>query len=109
MHSTNVRNQVLIAARHAVKRKQQRAITEEMIRLTLEFGEVEPHYGRLRYYLTDRMLRFAGLAHAVERLRGLCVITSPDGVVITTYRLPRFCRPGVLRRRQSKWSGPDLD
>lgn len=68
------------------KRMEQRAISDSMIECVLDFGEVFHRQGCFMYFLADRNLVKGCDASTVEASRGLVVITSADGVVITAYR-----------------------
>lgn len=86
-------------SRHARERMRQRAIGDAELLIALAVARPAHHLGDVLYLVTDRCLRGTPWARLADRLRGLCVVIAPDGVVKTVkwhYRTRR--RAGVLRR-----------
>ena len=79
---------------HAERRMNQRGITEAMIDLCMEYGKIIiQNDGAMAYVITDKiykkLLNNKGLKHMrkiIDRIKGLVVIVSGDGALITTYK-----------------------
>lgn len=89
---------------HALRRCQQRAVREEDLRVALRAKPVHDR-GDLVYRVTDRLLLRLGLAREAERLRGLVVVVTRDGVVRTVKWDFELRQRGLLRRsrRGGRW------
>lgn len=88
-------------SRHAQKRQSQRAIPSHFVELAVSFGRVLRSHGDLCYLLDDRSIRLAPgwVRQLSDRLRGLCVIVTPDNTIRTTmWRNDVRKNPGVLRK-----------
>ena len=59
---------------HVDRKKQQRAITDEMILVTLYYGTKKRTYKDISYTLTDRCLRSTQYEKYLDKLRGLTII-----------------------------------
>ena len=74
---------------HVQKRKQQRAITDEMIKIALIYGLKSWTYGKVKYVLTDRCLKSTLYYPFLDKLRGLTVIGdrqfNSECSILTTY------------------------
>jgi hypothetical protein len=70
---------------HVSARMSQRAISQEMIDCTMDFGEFFHRQGCVMYFLADRNKVIGVDAEVVRASRGLVVIASDDGVIITAY------------------------
>ena len=81
-------------SKHAGRRMKQRAISEDMVNMCMDFGKIFIQYdGTLAYIITDKiyrkLLKNKGLKHMykiIDRIKGLVVIISGDGSLITTYK-----------------------
>jgi hypothetical protein len=79
---------------HGKLRMNQRGITEQMIEICFDYGEIFiQRNGGFAYIITDkayaRLLKNKNLKidkKYLERMKGVVVIVSNDGVVITVYR-----------------------
>jgi hypothetical protein len=86
--------------RHALRRSRQRAVSQSMLELALDYGrELESFHDRA-FVFDDRSLRRApdAIRRQADRLRGLCVIVTDDHSVRTV--MWRRCKPGLLRRQR---------
>lgn len=74
---------------HVEKRKTQRAISHEMIKIAITYGKKEYSHGATRYKLYDRCLFNTPYYKVIDKLRGLCVIAirQKDNIyaIVTTY------------------------
>lgn len=74
---------------HYQRRKQQRAITEEMVQLCLTYGEKKRIRGALTYTILDKNLFKTSYKKYIDKLRGLRVVleTSSENQLslLTTY------------------------
>jgi len=61
---------------HFERRKQQRAITEEMIQLCITYGEKKRIRGALTYTLLDKNLKNTNYKKYLEKVRGLRVVLN---------------------------------
>lgn len=77
---------------------QQRGIRDTMVQIALDCGERRWSHDALCYQLTERALRHTPHARQSDRLRGLSVVTAPDGAIITVKWNYRLRQPGPLRR-----------
>lgn len=71
---------------HAQRRKQQRAINEDMIKIALLYGRKHHHQGAVIFTLSDRNLQKTPYAKFADFLRGLRVICEqkPSQIQIVT-------------------------
>jgi hypothetical protein len=95
-------NAALTVSGHAAVRMQQRGVTARMVRIALECGERAWSHGAVCHQVTERSLCGTPYATERDRLRGLCVVFGPDGMVITVKWDYRLCRPGPLRRANAE-------
>lgn len=72
----------LVLSEHALRRCQQRGVREEDLRVALRAKPVHDR-GDLVYRVTDLLLLQLGLARQADRLRGLVVVVTREGVVRT--------------------------
>jgi hypothetical protein len=74
---------------HLERRQQQRAITNDMIRVAIAYGQERfDHRGAIIYTLSDRKLKCSPYSRFTDALRGLqviCLQESPDIQILTTY------------------------
>jgi hypothetical protein len=74
---------------HLQRRQQQRAISNDMIRVAIAYGQQRSdRRGAIIYTLSDRQLKTSPYAKFTDTLRGLQVICLPDLQtlqIITTY------------------------
>jgi hypothetical protein len=74
---------------HLKRRQQQRAISNDMIRVAIAYGQQRfDHRGTIIYTLSDRKLKCSPYAKFTDALRGLqviCLKKSPDIEILTTY------------------------
>lgn len=74
---------------HVQKRKQQRGITHDMIKIAIVYGNKSWNYGQIKYTLTDRCLENTVYKKYVDKLRGLSVIgdrqINNQCSILTTY------------------------
>lgn len=74
---------------HVQKRKQQRGITHEMIKIAVAYGVKSWAFGQIKYTLTDRSLENTVYEKHLDKLRGLSVIgdrqTDNRCSILTTY------------------------
>ena len=74
---------------HLERRQQQRAITNDMIRVAIAYGQKRfDHHGAIVYTLCDRVLKFSPYAKFTDDLRGLqviCLHQASTPRVLTTY------------------------
>lgn len=91
-------NRVLAVSHHAEARMQQRGINTRMVGIALAYGERDWSHAAIRHRVTERSLRGTPCEDESDRLRGLCVVVSGDGMVITAKWDYRLRRPGPLRR-----------
>lgn len=68
---------------HAIRRMQQRAISEDAIQIALQYGQKTYSHGRQCFTLTDRILLKTPYAKRCDKLRGLCVVVGSTGDVVT--------------------------
>ena len=61
---------------HLKRRQQQRAISEEMIKVALAYGDKKYHRGAALYTLTDRKLAKSPYAKYTQELRGLTIVCN---------------------------------
>ena len=75
-------------SKHAKRRSQQRSIDDAAIQAALDWGTMIRQYGGSRvYHLGRRDVRRADRqGESLQRYRGVAVIVSRDGVVITVVR-----------------------
>ena len=83
---------------HAWLRLCHRRVPLQGVLLALETDPIFDH-GDLVYCLTDRFLMARRLSHLAERLRGLTVVVTRDGVIKTVKWDFQKKRKGLLRRR----------
>lgn len=86
--------------RHARTRAHQRAISQAMLDLALDYGRELADFCDRVYMMDDRSLRLApaGVRRLADRLRGLCIVVTEDDSVRTV--MWRRCKPGLLRRQR---------
>jgi hypothetical protein len=74
---------------HLERRQQQRAISNDMIRVAIAYGQQRfDRHGAIIYILSDRKLQCSPYAKFTDALRGLqviCLHNSPDIQILTTY------------------------
>lgn len=74
---------------HVQKRKQQRAITHEMIKIAIIYGKKTWAFGQIKYTITDRCLENTLYVKHLDKLRGLSVIGDRQKdnrcSILTTY------------------------
>jgi hypothetical protein len=87
----------LVLSEHAARRCQQRGIRPEDLYLALRAKPAWSH-GCLVYQITDRLLARLGLHTRADRLRGLTVVVTTTGVVLTVKWDFRLRKTGLLRR-----------
>jgi hypothetical protein len=87
---------------HSRARMQQRGITARMVRIALEYGERRFSRDAVCHQLTERALCGTPFVSESDRLRGLCVVISRDGSIITVKWEYRFREPGPLRRANAE-------
>lgn len=61
---------------HYERRKQQRAITEEMVQLCITYGEKKRIRGALTFTLLDKNLKHTNYNKYLEKVRGLRVVLN---------------------------------
>ncbi len=88
---------VLRFSAHALRRAQQRGIALRAILLALQTRPVFSR-GDMVFRITDRFLMRIGHTCLADRLRGLTVIVTGDGVIRTVMWDRRSRRTGCLRR-----------
>jgi hypothetical protein len=74
-------------ANHLQRRQQQRAISNDMIKIALAYGQKQyDNRGGIIYMLGDRALSNTPYARFIDCLRGLCVICrSESQAMVTTF------------------------
>lgn len=87
-------------SRHCRTRMQQRGIRPAMVEIALTHGDFRWSRCRLCFRVTDRSLRNTDHAARIDQLRGLVVVLSQGGMVITA-KWDRRLRPGLLRRSRT--------
>lgn len=87
---------------HSRSRMQQRGITARMVRIALEIGERQPSHEAVCHRITERRLLHTRFAAESDRLRGLCVVVSRDGRIVTVKWDYRLRQPGPLRRANAE-------
>ncbi len=90
--------------KHAEVRMNKRGITRQMIELVLMFGRKIYARGVVFYVIGKREIqRFHDKEAALKNMEGIQVLTSVDGVIITTYRNKnlRAIRPENHKHRHS--------
>jgi len=74
---------------HLERRQQQRAISNDMIRVAIAYGQQRfDRRGAIIYTLSDRKLKCSPYAKFTDALRGLqviCLQKFPDTQILTTY------------------------
>jgi hypothetical protein len=74
---------------HLERRQQQRAISNDMIRVAIAYGQQRfDRHGAIIYTLSDRKLKCSPYAKFTDALRGLqviCLKKYPDIEILTTY------------------------
>jgi hypothetical protein len=73
---------------HFQRRKQQRAVNNDMIKIALAYGRKKFIYGAVTFTLTDRNLSDSPYTKFDDMLRGLrvvCQVAPPNPIIITTY------------------------
>ncbi len=64
---------------HLQRRQQQRAISTDMIKIAVVYGQKRhDNRGGVIYMLGDRMLNNTPYAHFIDCMRGLCVVCKAD-------------------------------
>jgi hypothetical protein len=86
-------------SKHAGVRLQQRGITPTMLSAALTYGLREWSHGAILCQVTDRALRGTPLSREGDRLRGLVLVLSRDGTLITAKWDRKLSRPGPARRQ----------
>jgi hypothetical protein len=74
---------MLKLTRHASERMVQRGIRHEGLNLVLDYGEIRFSHGLMKIVLTDKCLRGTTAEKDMDKFRGLEVVVSSDGDVIT--------------------------
>lgn len=69
--------------RHARERMEERDINLEQVAITLCYGQFEWSDGKLVYEIEDRNLVGSPHEHLSAQLRGLRVVASPHGDIVT--------------------------
>ena len=87
---------------HSRRRMQQRGITARMVRIALEIGEKRQSHQAVCHRITERLLLHTRFAAESDRLRGLCVVVSLDGSIVTVKWDYRLRQPGPLRRANAE-------
>lgn len=85
MMTANTTPMPIALTHHVNARMNQRAISQEMIECVMDFGEFFHRQGCIMYFLADRNKVKGVDPEVVRASRGLVVITSDDGVIITAY------------------------
>jgi Domain of unknown function (DUF4258) len=86
-------------SKHALKRMYQRGLSIEKVQLVLLYGEAIYDRGALCFRVGRRVIaRCAKRGLDIRSLRGLHVIASDDGAIITIYRNNDFRRPRNIVR-----------
>jgi hypothetical protein len=98
MATNEVRELEIEMSEHSRARMQQRGITARMVRIALECGEQRWSHDALCHEVTERALCGTPFEPESDRLRGLCVVRSRDGIIITVKWGFQLRRPGPLRR-----------
>jgi hypothetical protein len=73
---------------HLQRRQQQRAITNDMIKIAIAYGVRKFIYGAVTFTLTDQKLSHTPYTKFYDVLRGLrvvCKAAPPNPIIITTY------------------------
>lgn len=73
---------------HLQRRQQQRAISNNMIKLAIIYGQRQFSHGALTFTLTDRNLRTTPYYRFIDALRGLrvvCIEGLPNPQILTAY------------------------
>jgi hypothetical protein len=73
---------------HLERRKQQRAINNDMIKIALLYGKKHHNKGAILFTITDRSLKKTPYFHYTEILRGLtvvCINGLPTPQILTVY------------------------
>lgn len=83
---------------HARQRLSQRGLRAEVIAIAVQLGVRSWNRGCYCHRITDRCLRGTAYERRADRLRGLCVVMAPDGVVVTVKREWDRCERGPLCR-----------
>lgn len=97
--STLCRDFEYVLVPHARCRMQQRGVTAAMIRTVVQHGEIRESHGRLCHLVTGATLRELAAVRDARRLHGLCVVTEPDGRIVTIKRLSTARMRRWRRRR----------
>lgn len=97
-----MQNQTIQFLDHSTLRAAQRGITEEMIKMTVNFGKVFYRQG-LRYFIClEKNLK--GIIHPskIEQYRNTVVILNESNQIVTCYKNEK----AISRiRRKKKWLG----
>lgn len=73
---------------HLIRRQQQRAINDVMIKIALLYGQKQFRYGAMLFTLNDKILRNTPYSKFTDVLRGLrvvCVNGLPNPQILTVY------------------------
>ncbi len=73
---------------HLERRQQQRAISQDMIRVAIAYGQKRFDHGAIVYTLSDRLLKHSPYAKFTDALRGLqviCLQSLNTYQILTTY------------------------
>ena len=74
---------------HLQRRQQQRAISNDMIRVAIAYGQKRfDHHGAIVYTLSDRLLKHSPYSKFTDTLRGLqviCLQSLNNYQILTTY------------------------
>lgn len=73
---------------HLQRRQQQRAISNDMIKIAIIYGHRQFSHGALTFTLTDRNLRTTPYYRFIDALRGLrvvCIKGLPNPQILTAY------------------------
>jgi hypothetical protein len=86
--------------RHAETRKQQRGISDADIQIAFQYGEMLWSHGCILYIITDNALRLSPWMKNASHLRGLTLVTTNEGDLITVkYNYALRGNPKVWRKK----------
>jgi hypothetical protein len=87
-----------VLSNHARRRSAQSNLCDADVDLVCRYGILERRTGVRFYFMRKREVkRYRGLEPRLDKLEGLVMVMSPDGVVITFYRNSKALRS--IRRK----------